>query len=161
MERDLKSCLPVEFVYVKDIGWNVLFDILKTEKFRPKDEEIIQKIFDMHMTVLRCTVRKKIEFCKLVKETPELEWIDYETQWAGLGAVRYIPKFYRASEKQIEELLNGSAAFKAAQKHSSVERKANINHVNSQIVDKLKSIDNAFSLGNFFLTGLSISILWL
>ena len=152
MERDLISCLPVEFVYVKEAGWNVLFDILRTEKFKPEDEIVIQQAFHTHMTVLQCTVRKKIEFGKLVRATPELEWIDYETQWAGLGAVRYIPKFYRASDKPNEELSDGgastrSAAAKAAKQHSLIEPKSTINHVNAQIVEKLKSIDGAFSLG--------------
>ena len=140
---------------MKGIGWNVLFDILKTDKFKAEDEEVIQKVFEAHMIVLQCTVSKKIEFGQLVKETPELEWIDYETQWAGLGAVRYIPKFYRMSEKSDEVLpevfaSKSTPAVKAAQQHSLFEKKANINHVNAQIVEKLKAIDSAFSLGKSF-----------
>jgi len=159
-ERDLKCYFPVEFVIVENFGWSVLLDIFKTRKLEPEDEEAISKILENHMSVLQATVTQKIEFCKLVKGSFELEWIDHESQWAGLGAVRYIPKFNRTSKslpeisKPVEEGQPGNGNATPEPKTPSpatqkqvFDMKENVDHLNAKIVDKLKSIDTAFSLG--------------
>jgi hypothetical protein len=156
-ERDLKSFFPVEFVLTENFGWNVLIDIFKTKKLEPEDEEVIGKILENHMSVLQATVKQKIIFCQLVKDSPELEWIDHESQWAGLGAVRYIPKFNRIT-KYLPDFANEdgqlpkNATPEPRTPPPAIQRqvfdvKENVDHLNAKIVDKLKSIDSAFSLG--------------
>jgi len=146
----------VEFV---DVGgsWHILFDVFKMHKFTSSEEEEVESMLGHHMGVLESTVGKKAEFGRLVAEAAELEDVDYDSSWAGLGAVRYIPKFYREEIKVqggggggeiVEEPSHPRAPPPVpANEDPGLHRKSNINHLNAQIVDKLKSIDNAFSLG--------------
>jgi hypothetical protein len=169
MERDLKHILPLEFVFVETRGWNIHLDIIRCRKLTPQDEAAILATFENHMQVLQATVNQKLKFHKLVKASIELEWINNENQWAGLGAVRYIPSVHRAilesstATAAIPE-QNGKAvpsteksqspSPKIEAKKEKIEAngftekvKEDIDHLNAKIVDKLKAIDSAFSLG--------------
>lgn len=87
MERDLRDFLPVEYVYVEGYGWNILLDMFKTRRLSLKEKDLVVKIFENHMIVLQATVSQKLVFSRLVKASPELEWVEHEKVWAGLGAV--------------------------------------------------------------------------
>jgi len=166
MERDLKHILPLEFVYVETRGWNIHLDIIRCRKLTPQDEASILATFESHMQVLQATVNQKLKFHRLVEESGELEWINNENQWAGLGAVRYIPSMHRtistptsptvsdqngqivSKAEEISKLTNG-VPDKPGKVDSSISEKfkEDIDHLNAKIVDKLKAIDSAFSLG--------------
>jgi len=141
LEREMKSVVSVEFVDVKG-SWHLLFDVLKTDRLNAEEEDFVEKSFEHHMRVLNSTLAKKKEFVSGVEGAVELESVHYDTSWAGLGAVRYIPKFYR---EEVDEKSRIPPV--PPNEDPVVQRKWNINHLNAQIVDKLKSIDNAFSLG--------------
>lgn len=168
MERDLKDILPLEFVYVETRGWNIHVDIIRTRKLTPEDEAAILSTFENHMQVLGATVKQKFTFQKLVEECEEMIWINNENQWAGLGAVRYVPATYRKNKTQNppQPLQNGqvvnettqesgasttpstqTTAAAPNQEKSEAKIKEEINHLNAQIVNKLRAIDSAFSLG--------------
>lgn len=172
MERDLKGLLSIEFVFVESRGWNIHVDVARSQKLLPDEEAGILGVFDSHMKVLHATVKQRLRFLELVKLSDELEWIEaHDCHWAGLGAVRYIPKFFRkpkstsvpnspVNEKagdgekdpnkaaKVEALVasEGAAKLQAIERETS-ETSGNIDHLNAKIVDKLKAIDSAFSLG--------------
>lgn len=77
-----------------------------------------------------------------------------------LGAVRYIPRFFRKSKAPVAEGNENPDGSKGDNSSSSdnkaeipidpgPEARGNIDHLNAKIVDKLKAIDSAFSLGKF------------
>lgn len=136
MDRDLKDFIPVEFICAENGGWNIHIDVSRCE---PEDENVVT--FDHHLSVLQSTVAQKQIFSRLVQDFDELLWVDHESQWAGLGAVRYLPAFHR--NKPEEDSSNVSKPTD----ESIAGMKENVDHLNAQIVDKLKAIDTAFSLG--------------
>lgn len=177
MERDLKGLLYIEFVFVDTRGWNIHVDIVRSQKLVSSEEAAIIGVFDSHMKVLHATVKQRLRFLELVRQSEELEWIEaHDAHWAGLGAVRYIPKFFRTRKPSVtaapttpaavngntssdqptnETLDESSNSNEEKQKsqiqiqveHHSSEARGNIDHLNAKIVDKLKAIDSAFSLG--------------
>ncbi|ODN06081.1 Pyridoxal-dependent decarboxylase domain-containing protein 1 [Orchesella cincta] len=161
MERDLKGLLSIEFVFVESRGWNIHVDVVKSQKLLPNEEAAIISVFDSHMKVLHATVKQRLRFLELVKVSEELEWVnDHGAHWAGLGAVRYIPKFFRKGKTSAPTSVNGvdgsasDAVVNGATNsvdeppdHHTAEARANIDHLNAKIIDKLKAIDSAFSLG--------------
>lgn len=172
MERDLKGLLSIEFVFVDSRGWNIHVDVVRSNKLHPTEEAAITGVFDSHMKVLHATVKQRLRFLELVKLSDELEWIDaHDAHWAGLGAVRYIPKFFRTpktppsttlpngtvngdqgADTSTNELANGPAkAQPSTDDRQIAEASGNIDHLNAKIVDKLKAVDSAFSLGKNFL----------
>lgn len=166
MERDLKEILPLEFVFVEARGWNIHVDIIRTPQLTPEDEASILSAFQNHMHVLEATVNQKIKFQGLVEESEEMVWINNENHWAGLGAVRYIPTGHRVNPKEAEEhpeqLPNGQVASgegtpttpkKVGLSPDPEKAKEEIDHLNAQIVNKLRAIDSAFSLGEASGTG--------
>lgn len=69
----------------------------------------------------------------LITELPSLEFVEVD-DWAGLGAVRYIPQQWQTSDQQL----------------ATDQAKQDLNKLNIRIVQQLRSIDAAFSLGNKF-----------
>ena len=151
MDRDLKDFVPVELLHSPAGGWNIHMNVIQGPKLEPEDENVVVSLFDNHLSVLQSTVAQKLVFSKLVQEAEELEWIDHEAQWAGLGAVRYIPSFHRKKLSVANGEVDGSDSSNSKNGSMSAENdaavKENIDHLNAQIVDKLKAIDSAFSLG--------------
>jgi cell division septation protein DedD len=179
MERDLKDIIPLEFVFVETRGWNSHIDIIRTRKLSPEDEAAILAAFENHMHVLQATVNQKIKFQKLVEECEEMDWVNNENHWAGLGAVRFIPSCHRRAFNEVDtdstsrspQLPNGQivasgesspSASSASSANSTPpttttkskaivskdeKTKEEIDHLNAQIVNKLRAIDSAFSLG--------------
>lgn len=156
MDRDLRDTIPLEFVFVETRGWSIHVDVIRTRKLSPEDEAKILATFENHMHVLEATVNQKIKFQKLVESSEEMVWVNNENQWAGLGAVRYIPSNQRVKKSLPEQ--NGdvpaeehadqtkAAAPKSPQEEEKI--KDEVNHLNAQIVNKLRAIDSAFSLGD-------------
>lgn len=165
MERDLKGLLLIEFVFVDSRGWNIHVDVVRSQKLLQSEETAIIGVFDSHMKVLHATVKQRLRFLELVKQSDELEWIEaHDAHWAGLGAVRYIPKFFRPpkpasplptpvtnadgdqSTPKTPTTKDEKTQVDVTANHVS-EARGNIDHLNAKIVDKLKAIDSAFSLG--------------
>jgi len=154
----MKLLIPIEFVFVEAYGWNIHIDVVRCKKHKPDEEVLILSTFENHMTVLQATVKQKVKFQVLVEQSEELEWVDHESQWAGLGAVRYVPLIHR---QMLLAMNNGevphsegpsSPPSKEQVQPTSISgdntaMKDYVNQLNAKIVDKLKTIDSAFSLG--------------
>ncbi|XP_058063909.1 pyridoxal-dependent decarboxylase domain-containing protein 1 isoform X2 [Anopheles bellator] len=76
--------------------------------------------------ILHATIRHRMRFNDIVEESSVLRLVELN-DWAGLGGVHYIPEGW-------ETLLND-------------QTKAELNKLNSALVDELQSTDGAFSLG--------------
>ncbi|XP_052872553.1 pyridoxal-dependent decarboxylase domain-containing protein 1 [Anopheles cruzii] len=76
--------------------------------------------------ILHATIRHRMRFNYMVEESSVLRLVELN-DWAGLGGVHYIPEGW-------ETLLND-------------QTKAELNKLNSALVDELQSTDGAFSLG--------------
>lgn len=68
----------------------------------------------------------------LIAELPSLEYVEIN-DWAGLGAVRYVPQQWQSSGQQL----------------ATDQAKQDLNRLNVRIVQQLRSIDAAFSLGKY------------
>lgn len=116
------------------------------------------------MHVLEATVNQKLKFHELVEQSEEMDWINNENQWAGLGAVRYIPSIHRPVKQettatpeagttgadQTTPPENANAKLEPVEEKGTKgdeKFKEDIDHLNAQIVNKLRAIDSAFSLG--------------
>jgi hypothetical protein len=76
---------------------------------------------------LCATIQKKQIFIDLVEKSNVLRLVKLLDDWAGLGGVYYVPE----SMKKLE----------------TDQEKTELNKFNIQLVEKLRSNDNAFSLG--------------
>lgn len=81
---------------------------------------------ESHVDILRATIRHKATFIRLVEKSDVLRIVNLP-DWAGMGGVRFVPEGW-------ESLLTDQA-------------KTELNKLNADLVDALKSTDNAFSLG--------------
>lgn len=88
--------------------------------------EIFGSSLEMQTDILKATVRHKLTLNTLVEKSDLLR-IVHLPNWAGLGGVRFVPDGW-------ETLLTDQA-------------KTELNKLNTDLVDTLKSTDNAFSLG--------------
>lgn len=80
--------------------------------------------------ILQATVDYKDKLTGLIAELPSLEYVEIN-DWAGLGAVRYVPQQWQSSDQQL----------------ATDQDKQDLNRLNVRIVQQLRSIDAAFSLG--------------
>lgn len=95
----------------------------------PPPEEYLESFaacIDAQVEILRATVKHKQTFNKLVRENPVLELIEL-SDWAGLGGVRYVPEFIDTTDEE--------------------ESKVELNKLNHNLVEQLRTTDSAFSLG--------------
>ena len=81
---------------------------------------------DTHVDILRATIKHKATFMRLVEQSDVLRLVNLP-EWAGMGGVRFVPEGW-------ETLLTDQA-------------KTELNKLNIDLVESLKSTDNAFSLG--------------
>jgi len=79
---------------------------------------------------LQATVDYKEKLTGLIAELPSLVYVEID-DWAGLGAVRYVPHQWQSSDQQL----------------ATDQTKQDLNRLNVRIVQQLRSIDAAFSLG--------------
>lgn len=81
---------------------------------------------ESHVDILRATIKHKATFIRLVEKSDVLRIVNLP-DWAGMGGVRFVPEGW-------ESLLTDQA-------------KTELNKLNADLVEALKSTDNAFSLG--------------
>lgn len=85
------------------------------------------EFFEAQSDILCATTQKKQVFNDLVESSKVLRLVQMSDDWAGLGGVHYVPEHMEATETD--------------------QGKTEVNRINVQLVDKLRSSDNAFSLG--------------
>lgn len=88
--------------------------------------ENFAQCLESHVDILRATIKHKATFNKLVEQSDVLRLV-HLPDWAGMGGVRFVPEGW-------ETLLTDQA-------------KTELNKLNMDLVEALKSTDNAFSLG--------------
>ncbi|EDX16384.1 GD24887 [Drosophila simulans] len=88
--------------------------------------ESFAQSLDAHVDILRATIKHKARFIHLVERSEVLRLVPLP-EWAGMGGVRFVPEGW-------ESLLTDQA-------------KTELNKLNIDLVEALKSTDNAFSLG--------------
>ncbi|XP_036234386.2 pyridoxal-dependent decarboxylase domain-containing protein 1 [Bactrocera oleae] len=79
-----------------------------------------------NVDILRATIKHKATFIEWVEKSDVLRLVDLP-EWAGMGGVRFVPEGW-------ESILTDQA-------------KTELNKLNADLVEALKSTDNAFSLG--------------
>ncbi|XP_039959526.1 pyridoxal-dependent decarboxylase domain-containing protein 1 [Bactrocera tryoni] len=79
-----------------------------------------------NVDILRATIKHKATFIEWVGKSDVLRLVDLP-EWAGMGGVRFVPEGW-------ESILTDQA-------------KTELNKLNADLVEALKSTDNAFSLG--------------
>lgn len=82
------------------------------------------EFFETQSDILRATVEKKEEFNNLVASSKVLRLVQLSDDWAGLGGVRYVLENMETVETDQD--------------------KTDLNKLNIQLVEKLRSSDNAF-----------------
>ncbi|KAH8386697.1 hypothetical protein KR093_001973, partial [Drosophila rubida] len=88
--------------------------------------ESFAQSLEAHVDILRATIKHKARFIHLVDRSEVLRLVPLP-EWAGMGGVRFVPEGW-------ESLLTDQA-------------KTELNKLNIDLVEALKSTDNAFSLG--------------
>ncbi|KAH8303863.1 hypothetical protein KR018_001688, partial [Drosophila ironensis] len=88
--------------------------------------ESFAQSLEAHVDILRATIKHKARFMHLVERSDVLRLVPLP-EWAGMGGVRFVPDGW-------ESLLTDQA-------------KTELNKLNIDLVEALKSTDNAFSLG--------------
>ncbi|XP_068154719.1 pyridoxal-dependent decarboxylase domain-containing protein 1 [Drosophila tropicalis] len=88
--------------------------------------ESFAQSLEAHVDILRATIKHKARFIHLVEHSDVLRLVPLP-EWAGMGGVRFVPEGW-------ESLLTDQA-------------KTELNKLNIDLVEALKSTDNAFSLG--------------
>ncbi|BFG00711.1 pyridoxal-dependent decarboxylase domain-containing protein 1 [Drosophila madeirensis] len=88
--------------------------------------ESFAQSLEAHVDILRATIKHKARFIYLVERSEVLRLVPLP-EWAGMGGVRFVPESW-------ESLLTDQA-------------KTELNKLNIDLVEALKSTDNAFSLG--------------
>ncbi|XP_017155868.1 pyridoxal-dependent decarboxylase domain-containing protein 1 isoform X1 [Drosophila miranda] len=88
--------------------------------------ESFAQSLEAHVDILRATIKHKARFIYLVERSEVLRLVPLP-EWAGMGGVRFVPESW-------ESLLTDQA-------------KTELNKLNIDLVETLKSTDNAFSLG--------------
>ncbi len=100
------------------------------------------------------------KFIQLISKEPRLEHVDI-THWAGLGGVRYVPSELIDNLEKMRKEEEGKSGDKAAAEVGADQVRRNlleesgrrpevadlVDHRNIQLVQKLRSSDSAFSLG--------------
>lgn len=85
------------------------------------------EFFEAQSDILCATIQKKQIFNDMVESSNVLKLVQLSDDWAGLGGVHYVPEHMETTETD--------------------QGKTELNRLNMQLVDKLRSSDNAFSLG--------------
>ncbi|VVC28517.1 Hypothetical protein CINCED_3A023170 [Cinara cedri] len=131
LEREIPEA-PLELCEIESLGIVVSFSpftILNT-LVTEDDWETFSITLDQHIEILQATVDYKDKLTGLIAELPSLRYAE-TNDWAGLGAVRYVPQQWQSSDQQL----------------ATDQAKQDLNRLNLRIVQQLRSIDAAFSLG--------------
>ncbi|XP_074093920.1 pyridoxal-dependent decarboxylase domain-containing protein 1 isoform X2 [Cotesia typhae] len=127
LQRDIES-VPIELCELEQYGIAIRICCLESPDPPPSSEDIdnVEACLEQQIEILNATVEHKENFLRLVKQNNSLRFVDLPG-WAGLGGVRYEPPTW----VQIK----------------TDETKAELNRLNNQLVEALRSTDAAFSLG--------------
>ncbi|XP_050433013.1 pyridoxal-dependent decarboxylase domain-containing protein 1 [Adelges cooleyi] len=131
LEREIPEA-PLELCEIETLGVVVSFSpfTILNSLITEDDWETFSICLDQHVEILQATVEHKNKLMNLISELPSLEYVEVD-DWAGLGAVRYIPQQWQTSDQQL----------------ATDQAKQDLNRLNVRIVQQLRSIDAAFSLG--------------
>ncbi|XP_067673201.1 putative pyridoxal-dependent decarboxylase domain-containing protein 2 [Haliotis asinina] len=129
------SCpkVPVQAVEVDKEGVCIRYAPLETAQVRGTSEEDVKQFvvcMKENLSVLDATCLQRKRFRSIVASHNNLALVDIDN-WAGLGAVRFIPEVWINKMGDLPE--NG---------------KNEVNNLNSELVHKLKAMDTAFSTGH-------------
>lgn len=86
----------------------------------------VGECLEANLSIMRATVRQRVTLLRLVDQSNVLRLVNLP-DWAGLGGVRYVPEGW-------ETLLTDQA-------------KSELNKLNTDLIETLRSSDNAFSMG--------------
>lgn len=86
----------------------------------------VGECLESNLSIMRATVRQRATLLRLVDRSNVLRLVNLP-DWAGLGGVRYVPEGW-------ETLLTDQA-------------KTELNKLNTDLIETLRSSDNAFSMG--------------
>lgn len=127
LQRDIGN-VPIELCDIEQCGVAIRICPLENPEEPPTSEDIanIMICLEQQMEILLATVEHKNTFIRLVAENDSLHLVEMPG-WAGLGGVRYAPPtwIHVMTDQTREEL----------------------NKLNIQLVETLRSTDAAFSLG--------------
>ncbi|XP_027840497.2 pyridoxal-dependent decarboxylase domain-containing protein 1 [Aphis gossypii] len=131
LEREIPEA-PLELCEIESLGVVVTFSpfTVLNSLVTEDDWETFSICLDQHIEILLATVDYKEKLTALIANLPSLEYVEID-DWAGLGAVRYVPQLWQSSDQQL----------------ATDQAKQDLNRLNVRIVQQLRSIDAAFSLG--------------
>ena len=101
---------------------------------------IILQALENQTSILNATVCQRKKFIDLISREEKLDLVEIP-HWAGLGGVCYIPPELQGPKSNEETDPEAPKVF-------TDEELQLINHRNLQLVNKLRSNDSAFSLGD-------------
>ena len=127
LQRDIEN-VEIELCEIEHHGVAIRICPLENPEQPPSAEDIdnVVACLEQQIEILLATVEHKETFVKLVSEHELLQLVEMPG-WAGLGGVRYVPPtwIHIMSDQAKEE----------------------VNRLNTQLVEALRSTDAAFSLG--------------
>lgn len=127
LQRDIDN-VQIELCEIEQHGVSIRICPLESFEKPPTSEDIdnVVACLDQQIEILVATVQHKDTFIKLVTENDSLHLVEM-SGWAGLGGVRYAPPTW------INVMTD--------------QTKEELNKLNTQLVETLRSTDAAFSLG--------------
>ncbi|XP_011310758.1 pyridoxal-dependent decarboxylase domain-containing protein 1 [Fopius arisanus] len=127
LQRDIEN-VPIELCEIEQYGVAIRICCLENIGPAPSSEDMDNVIacLEQQIEILNATVEHKDTFMRLVTQNDSLHLVEMPG-WAGLGGVRYAPPTWiQIMTEQTKEELN---------------------RLNMQLVEALRSTDAAFSLG--------------
>ncbi|XP_053971794.1 pyridoxal-dependent decarboxylase domain-containing protein 1 [Hylaeus anthracinus] len=127
LQRDIEN-VQIELCEIEHHGVAIRICPLENSESPPTTEDIdnVVACLEQQIEILLATVERKETFVKLVSENDSLHLVEMPG-WAGLGGVRYAPPTW------IHVMTD--------------QAKEELNRLNTQLVEALRSTDAAFSLG--------------
>lgn len=127
LQHDIDN-IPIELVDVDQQGIAIRICCLENMSSPPSSDDIdnLVSCLEQQIEILNATVEHKDTFVRLVSQNESLQLVEM-SGWAGLGGVRYAPPTW------IQIMTD--------------QTKDELNRLNMQLVDALRSTDAAFSLG--------------
>jgi len=144
MQRDCGQ-IPLEIVDVETTGYVLRlcpFESLAFSGVSLTDDDLEAFIIALEnqTSILNATVCQRKKFIDLISREEKLDLVEIP-HWAGLGGVCYIPP-------ELQRPKSNEETDPEAPKVFTDEELQLINHRNLQLVNKLRSNDSAFSLGD-------------
>ncbi|XP_076286506.1 pyridoxal-dependent decarboxylase domain-containing protein 1 [Lasioglossum baleicum] len=127
LQRDIEN-VQIELCEIENHGVAIRICPLENSKEPPSSNDVdnVVTCLEQQIEILMATVEHKETFVKLVSENDSLHLVEMP-DWAGLGGVRYAPPTW------IHVMTD--------------QAKEELNRLNTQLVEALRSTDAAFSLG--------------